>query len=132
MNPIALPTVNPARGFDESFTYGRREWNVHALWASVIHGEISAVNELLKIEPWARRMLLPCGLPRKFYREQWIDPRHIERLSRTRLEVPGLAVRVGSRLLVVDGNHRLVARWLNGHNTMTVWVIADRDARCVL
>ena len=81
------------------------------------------------IADYASRFLTESGEIRKRYRGWYVDQAYLLCLREQRLAVPGLAVDLGWRQLVIDGNHRLVARFLAGHDTMHLFMLTATAAR---
>jgi hypothetical protein len=61
-----------------------------------------------------------------------IDKQYAEGLSQDRLNKPGLVLDYGSGQLVIDGNHRLARRYMDGLNDMEFIVIPAEELGKIL
>lgn len=89
--------------------------------------DISLALDLIEHQALQPR-LVERRLSRSLLHPEWINPTYALRCSLRdhRLEEPGLLLL--NPTLVIDGNHRLAARYLRGFETMRFYAVPRREA----
>ncbi len=107
----------------EVFEYAGRAYDVEAALRALEAGRLPRRRVTLGIRAKARERL---GGPKS----SWVVIPYAVRLAAdpARLEEPGLILARPPRCtVVIDGNHRLVARWLNGLTTMDFYALTESE-----
>lgn len=106
----------------EVFEFEGQSYDVEATLAALEAGTLPQRLRMLPIKTLAERRL-------KGALAGWVNVDYAVKLFPDRLAEPGLYVllRCPDRRLVIDGNHRLVARWLNGERYMEFYSLKETE-----
>ena len=116
----------------EVFRFMDLKFDIDEAYKLIKAGQVKAVLKDWNIEQYAKEVLAldrnhPDRIPKSIFIR--INAEHVQELPDDRVEEPGIVA--VARLngtpftFVIDGNHRLVKRYLSGLNTMRMYVIDD-------
>jgi hypothetical protein len=116
----------------EWFKFGMNNWDVAKAWRWVAKGLVASEKAPVNIVPYAESVLaLDRENPQDRYMSMLIavDRKYADSIKpgSPQYEAPGLILNgvesFGGNALIIDGNHRLAARYYNGENEMDFYVI---------
>ena len=120
-------------GKDEIFRYGHFRFKPYRAWKLIHERKLRPKIELMDITTWATQIL---GVTKGEKKPQKllvfgvkVIHEHAMSLTDERLEEPGILVITKYGGLVIDGNHRLARRFMEGHTDMKMYVLTESQAR---
>ncbi len=113
----------------EIFYHGKKTYDVLATVAFMRAGLLPCTLATVELEgEFMDRMLTTRkDAVSKKYEGWYVSSSHLTSITKSRLEVPGMMAATLNRLVIVDGNHRAVARYMQGKRTMKFYLLNERE-----
>lgn len=123
------------RDDDEEFHFMRYHFKVGEIYRAIKTGKIKATPEEVDITQWATKGL-GLRLNDKEHRPHslfvGINYDHLDKIEEKRLNKPGIIVNTKFGGLVIDGNHRVAKKFMNGETKMMFYVLEEKPLKKLL